>query len=156
MFSKPSIRKLLASGVILSTSLLFAACGGGTAERGVDDSAAASSAPTSVTMADGQPTAGQAEKEFDLAAFEQLLEETLSPAHSTGSPGSPIITSVDCPDDVDPASGQPFTCLLEAQRGLSGTVTVTLTDQSGQSFSYQAKLEGNGGVVTLNGERSSG
>jgi hypothetical protein len=47
-----------------------------------------------------------------------------------------------------------FTCQVAAQGGLTGTVTVTLHDAQGKSYSYKGTLQGNGEEQTVSGSSS--
>jgi hypothetical protein len=93
---------------------------------------------------------------LDTAPIESTLESTLGDSGSSlNAPSGPAITGVSCPDEVEAAAGTSFDCDLSGEDGLSGTVTVTLEDDSGAEVKYKGEAETSGFSTEVNGTVST-
>ena len=90
----------------------------------------------------------------DMRAIEASLESSLGGSESTLNTG-PKVTAVDCPASAPAKKGASFNCSASGEKGLKGTVRVTLDDASGESFSYKGKLKGANFTSTVSGDATA-
>jgi hypothetical protein len=114
---------------------------------------------------EGEPqgdTAEQApdseESSFDVTAIETALAEQLG--GGGGGLSSLEDVTVECPDDVTAEAGAEFDCEADAVAGadtpepgapVTGSITVTLQDDTGEAFDYDGAVEGGGFSQELSG-----
>jgi FlaG/FlaF family flagellin (archaellin) len=78
---------------------------------------------------------------FDLGKVESNLAKT---ARDSG------VDEVTC-DDVTAEAGATFDCTATGPGGAEGTITVTLSDSEGKSYSYEGEVESSGATTQLSG-----
>lgn len=136
-------RSMLASitGVLVAMALMAAGCGDDSDDTSATDEATSSVAESTPTT---EETTGSEESSVD--DVESTLESSLE---SSG------VSDVSCPDDAEIAAGATFTCELSGNGGASGSVDVTLDDDTGSSLSYKGSIENGNYTTTLKGTITS-
>ena len=154
--------------VLLTLTSAVVGCGaagsndGGSSGASETESAETEAAETENTDTEATATEeAETEKasEFDVAALEASLKESLSPSSSGGLSGSgdqPKVQEVDCPDDVEGKTGGKFTCAASGESGLAGSVDVELMNDEGTAYRYKGKLEADGFTTESSGTVTDG
>jgi hypothetical protein len=104
--------------------------------------------PTTSTQATTSSTPS-----FDLSQFEANVAQQLSGAGAGAQAGGTTthVTEVQCPDSTTPTAGEGVDCDAMGDGGLTGNVTITFKDDTGQAYSYKAKLQIGNTTQSLSG-----
>lgn len=137
--------RLRTIGWVLSATVLAAGFSGCESDDPGAEAPVASDAPTeSSETSEAPPSVEPAESApggFDPVPIETQI------ASSIDAPG----VVVDCPDAIEGSTGADFDCSIEGDDGLTGSVTVTLTDDTGSHYSYEGSYRVGGTSATING-----
>jgi hypothetical protein len=139
--------RLAATALVASVALIaIAGCG----------SSPSKSKPAPATKTPGTGKSRSAAATFTVARLESTLKSSLNT--TTGPPlvgGGFKITSVSCSRNIQPAANRQVRCSVRGTYGLTGTVSVTLTNAAGTKIHYDAALrsqdvrQGTTGSATL-------
>ena len=118
------------TGFLVAAALIAGGCGSDSDDTSGGTDETSSSTADAATAAD----------------IETTLESSLE---SSG------VSDVACPDDAEIAADSTFTCDLTGKAGATGSVDVTIEDDTGSDLSYKGSIDNDGYTTTLKGSVKS-
>jgi len=146
--SAPRYSRAALIGASLALAASIAACGSDKEKKSdtekqpaVASTGSTATRPTASTEATTSST--QTTPSFDLSAWEARVAQQLSGAAAGAQAGGTTahVTEVQCPDSTKPSPGEGVECDATGDGGLSGNVTITFKDNTGDSYSYKGTLK---------------